>query len=421
MRTSASAFALLAGVFACGPSLTEPPKAAAERESAPCAAGADAGALDCRRAAVPLARRDVVGVLDPDERSPLAPPMGDAGARRTAAPPPTAAAAPPPLPRVAPLPVTIPLAAEGETGDLADALRRGDAAFEKDDLKGATRAYEDARGLAPKGVAAKVGLLRVKIAATKVPFDYGAGKNVPAVLAAARELAKLVLAEPESGPAHAELGRALLLEGDAAKAAQALKRAAELLPKVPEVQSSLAIALLATGHVDEALPRFRLAKNLDVGSGVRHGHLGTALLLRGEVKEAISEYELAARLADTDARAHSDLGTALLADNQAERAARELERAVLLDPSRATFRSNLGYALQSMGKRADAIVRYREAIKLDPKLASAWINLATALAQEPQTRAEARGALERARAIDPTDPRVIANLKELSDLERGVK
>ena len=34
---------------------------------------------------------------------------------------------------------------------------------------------------------------------------------------------------------------------------------------------------------------------------------------------------------------------------------------------------------------------------------------------------EARSALEKARALDPQDPRVTANLEELDALEKGVK
>ncbi|MBL9112023.1 MAG: hypothetical protein JNM74_22250, partial [Myxococcales bacterium] len=64
---------------------------------------------------------------------------------------------------------------------------------------------------------------------------------------------------------------------------------------------------------------------------------------------------------------------------------------------------------------------YREAIRLDDKLASAWINLATVLAKDPKRRKEARSALEKARALDPQDPRVTANLEELDALEKGVK
>jgi Flp pilus assembly protein TadD len=143
--------------------------------------------------------------------------------------------------------------------------------------------------------------------------------------------------------------------------------------------------------------------------------------MRGKVAEAIAEYEVCVRLTPEDARARSDLGTALLAQNDFRRAIPELERAVALDPKRATFRSNLGYALQLSGKREDAIREYREAIRLDASLASAWINLATALSKDPKTRAEARQALKKAEQLDPTDPRVKANLEELDALERGQK
>ena len=141
--------------------------------------------------------------------------------------------------------------------------------------------------------------------------------------------------------------------------------------------------------------------------------------MNGRVPEAVKEYEIQAHFAADDPRAHSDLGTALLASEDAPRATAELRRAVQLDPTRATFHSNLGYALQSQGMRSEAIAEYRESLRLDPKLGSAWINLATILARDPKTRAEARAALETAKKIDPTDPRVKANLDELDSLEKS--
>jgi Flp pilus assembly protein TadD len=139
------------------------------------------------------------------------------------------------------------------------------------------------------------------------------------------------------------------------------------------------------------------------------------------VEEAVKEYRSEVTLDPNDARARSDLGTALLARNDFPGAMRELTKAIELDPKRATFRSNLGYALQLQGKKDEAVASYREAIRLDDKLASAWINLATLLAKEPKTRAEARSALEKARALDPQDPRVVANLEELDALEKAQK
>jgi len=123
------------------------------------------------------------------------------------------------------------------------------------------------------------------------------------------------------------------------------------------------------------------------------------------------------RIAPKDARTISDLGTALLADNQVDRAISVLKRAIAADPNRSALHSNLGYALQQKRDLDGAVAEYREAIRLDEKLVSAWINLATAVAQRGD-RAEARRALEKAQKIDPTDPRVKANLDELRDLEK---
>jgi len=374
--------------------------------------------------AAPPETRSVALPPDPDLAEGFASDAGAGATKPTPRPalaPATTSAAESPLPSVPPKPVTIPLAPPGEESAYATAIRAGDDAYEKNDLAAAERAYTTARKLAPKRAPAAVGLARTKIAKSGVPFDYGAGQKNAAVKQAAADLARIVQANKDDGAALAELGRAELLLGEADKVVSSLKRAAELLPDVAEVQSSLGIALLAAGRAEEALAAFRVAATLDKGSAIRHSHYGTALLLRGQQKEAIVEYDLAARMDPNDARAHSDLGTALLSDGQTERAVRELERAIAIDPKRATFQSCLGYALQLMGRRDAAIAKYREAIRLDDKLASAWINLATALAQDPKTRADARAALERARAIDPTDPRVSANLKELDELERSHK
>jgi len=311
----------------------------------------------------------------------------------------------PPLPP--PRPTTIPLG-DGE-------LAAGDAAFERGDLAGAQKHY----AAAPHGAPSAVGLARVRLAKVDAAFDYAAAKGNAEVLAVANELARAVKASPGFGPAYVELGRARLLLGDAQGCIDALRKGTDLLPDEPEAHSQLGVGLLATGHAPEAVKELARAVALDPGSAARHGNLGTALMMAGRTPEAIAEYETRARIDDGDARAHSDLGTALLGTQDLERAVRELQRAVQLEPRRATFHSNLGYALQQSGALDRALLEYREALRLDPKLVSAWINLATALARDPATRKEARADLERARALSPDDPRVLANLQELDALEKG--
>ena len=315
-----------------------------------------------------------------------------------------------------PRPTTVKLARSEDEPGKTD-LDAGDAAFERGDLPAAKKAYEAAKKVSKKS-APLVGLARVRIAQTDLPLDYAAGKGNKAVMEAVRDLRTAAKLDAEYGPAQMELGRALLLLGEADGALASLREGVRLLPEEPEAHSALGIALLATGAGDKALVPMAKAVQLDPGSPARHGNYGTVLLMQGQVKEAIAAYESQVAFADSDAKAHSDLGTALLAANDIPRATKELEKAVALDPKRATFRQNLGFAKQSAGKLAEAQADYEQAIKLDPQLASAWINLATVLSKDKATRKRARDALETAKKIDPTDPRVKANLEELDDLEK---
>jgi tetratricopeptide (TPR) repeat protein len=334
----------------------------------------------------------------------------DAGVDST---PPPAATFPPSKP------TTIALSTRADT-PVDKELAAGDAAFESGSLEDAKRHYEAARVAGPKRAGPLVGLARVRIANVGVPMDFAIAKGNKEIAAAVADLKTAAKREVDFGPAYVELGRAELLLGDADAALDALRRGVNLLGGEAEAHAALGVALLATGHGEQALAELGKAVQIDPGSAARHGNYGTALFMRGRVKEAVVEYEIEVSLADGDARAHSDLGTALLAQNDGARAVSELRRAIAIEPGRATFHSNLGYALQLMGKVDQAIAEYNLALKLDDKLVSAWINLATALAKNPSTRRDARAALERAKKIDPSDPRVKPNLDELV-LDRALR
>lgn len=344
--------------------------------------------------------------------SPSASSSPNVGAAGAPSPTEADAALPPPKP------TEIPLATTGDP-KLDALLRTGDDAFAQGDAKAAAKAYEEAKKSAPKRAAPIVGLARVRVReANGGNFGFASAAKDPKIAAIEGDLRRAVGLEPAFGPAHVELGRTRLLLGDAAGASTALRRGVELLPDDPEAHSALGVSLLALGKREEALVEITRARDLDPGSGARRGNLGTVLFMNGKVDEAVAEYRIAAKLQPDEPQPHSDLGTALLARNDLNGAIMELRRAIALDGERATFRSNLGYALQRAGKRDEAIAEYKKATSLDPKLVSAWVNLATALAQDPKTRAEARKALETAKKLDATDPRVKANLEELDALEK---
>lgn len=322
-------------------------------------------------------------------------------------------------PAAAARPNTVPGGLARGTGDEPDAaLLEGDRAFWVDDLGNARKGYERARRLAPQDPAPRLGLLRVALAETGVPTDYAAAPKNPKVRALAKELDALVKQHPRYAPAHVERGRVLLIMGQAEPALRSLELGASLSPEDAEAHSALAVALLALGKSAEALDRFRRASELDPNNAARLTNLGTAYMMRGRVGDAVKAYQRAVELDPNDPRARGDLGTALLAANRVTEALPHLKRAVELAPERATLLSNLGYAYQQGGNLDLAIQTYRDALSKDERLGSAWINLGTALAQK-QRYAEAEQAFRRAEQLDPTDPRVKANLQELEDLRRG--
>jgi Flp pilus assembly protein TadD len=381
------------GLVGCGGQAREPARAVSEPGLSSSASPADAAI------SAPVST-EVPAMGDDAARSKAEPSTGAPGGEQV----------PPPLPSTTKL-------SRGSGSKIDAALAAGDAAFEADDFASADARYREAAGLGPKDAAPLVGLARVAIAKTNVPTDYNAAPKNPALEKAAAALRQAIKLDPAFAPAYTELGRALLVLGKADDALATLRKAIELAPRDPEAHSGLGVALLATGRSDPAVTELAKAAELDPGSAPRQTNLGTALLMRGRVTEAVRAYELAARIAPKDARTLSDLGTALLADNQVDRAIAALKRALAVDAQRATLHSNLGYALQQKRDVPGAIAEFREAIRLDEKLVSAWINLATALAQTGDL-VEARRALVRAQKLDPSDPRVRANLDELRELEK---
>ena len=307
---------------------------------------------------------------------------------------------------------------DGQPADAA--LFAGDKAYFRDDYATAEKHYREARRLAPKDVAPGVGLLRIRLATSKIPTDYAAAPKNPTMLRLLQQAQALLKQDPAYGPAHVEKGRIELILGRASAALSSLRTGVKLAPADPEAHSALGVSLLATGKTPEALEAFRKAAALDPSNADRQTNLGTAYMMRGRVSEAIRAYERAVLLSPTSARARGDLGTAYLSANRPKLAMKHLRRAIKLEPKRATFVSNLGYAEQQQGKIDQAIASYRRAIKLDPKLGSAWINLGTALARKGKL-SEAEQAFKKALLLDPSDPRAKANLEELALLRKQKK
>ncbi len=289
-------------------------------------------------------------------------------------------------------------------------LRSGDELLARGDYAGALSMYQAAEHLERSGRAAAA-VARATVMRKGIPFEYGIAPGNKALGTLAKNLSRF-----DSDPmAQLELGRLLLMLGDPERASEALEKSQQLLPSA-EASSALGIAKLATGDgaraVSELKNAFSRARTTDNGF-----NLATAQFALGDTPEALALFEELAAILPQDAKVQNGLGTALLALGQPDRALAPLSRASSLQPKKATYRSNLGYAYQLKGERARAESFFLEATTLDPKLISAWVNLGVVRAQLQRFK-EAREALEKAKKLDPEDPRVAEALSDLAELEK---
>jgi len=71
-------------------------------------------------------------------------------------------------------------------------------------------------------------------------------------------------------------------------------------PEDATARNNLGGALLATGHVDEAIRELSRAAEIDPGSLNAHYNLGRALAARGRPREALAHLEQALRISPGD-------------------------------------------------------------------------------------------------------------------------
>jgi tetratricopeptide (TPR) repeat protein len=193
--------------------------------------------------------------------------------------------------------------------------------------------------------------------------------------------------DPNSAPAHTDLGSALARSGRLSEAIPQFQDAILLAPEAPIPHNNLGSALTEARRLPEAIAEFQTALRLDPdydearrnlaaaqagGSTQPHASRGVELLKAGDATGAIAELESALRLDPRDADAHNNLGVALsrFPDRQRESIA-HFEAAVRLRPDFADAQYNLGVALSGIpGRLPDAIRHLEEAdhLRPDPEL-----------------------------------------------------
>jgi protein O-mannosyl-transferase len=230
--------------------------------------------------------------------------------------------------------------------------------------------------------------------------------------------------------ANHNLGNYLMVSpGRLSEAIPYLQAAVRIDPDSPPAHTDLGSALARSGRLPAAITQFEDAIRLDPNAPIPHNNLGSALAQSGRVPEAIAEFQTALRLdpnydearrnlaavqAGGSTETHLSRGVALLKAGDPSGAVAELETAVRLDPDDADAQNNLGVALSKFPQRQrESIARFEAAVRLKPDFADAQLNLGIALSGIPGRLPDALRHLEEANRLkpDPELTRAIGQLK----------
>ncbi|MBI5622391.1 MAG: tetratricopeptide repeat protein [Elusimicrobia bacterium] len=184
---------------------------------------------------------------------------------------------------------------------------------------------------------------------------------------------RVLAVDPDTAVAHNNLGALLAFERRWEAAAVRFREALRLRPGHMEYRRRLSAVLynagndlLEAGRSAEAVPFYKEAEGLSVGTPGLHVNLGLALAGSGRLEEACAEYAKALRLEPSSALARYNLGNALLELGRLGEAVSRFESSLRLSPELVEARFNLGNALARQGRYSEAMERYREVAKSSP-------------------------------------------------------
>ncbi|GAB4176109.1 MAG: tetratricopeptide repeat-containing sulfotransferase family protein [Wenzhouxiangellaceae bacterium] len=218
------------------------------------------------------------------------------------------------------------------------------------------------------------------------------------------------------GGEGAWLGRSALalLDGDPATAAREAQQGDRQAGFQALAANHQGRALFNLGQIEAAGVCFRRAVESDALDPHAWHNLGHWLRATSKLTQAIDAYGRALALVETyrSARLNRGITQALL--EQSAAALADFDALLARDPEDIEARLNAGIARHALGRLDEAEADFRRIVATHPDHAQAWTCLGVLLNERLQHE-QAREALEKALALDPTDVdarRELANLHE---------
>ena len=172
---------------------------------------------------------------------------------------------------------------------------------------------------------------------------------------------------------------ALLRQGLAPQAAQALALYLQQRPHDAQAWQMLGMARMMAGQLDDAVSALEQSAALNRQDARTWGMLGAACSQLGRAQQAISHFDAAVALAPADAALWCDRGRALHAAQRLQEALDSAGRALSLNPAQPAAWLLRGNTLRDLRRLPEAVQSLQQAARLAPADALHWHALASAL------------------------------------------
>ncbi len=219
------------------------------------------------------------------------------------------------------------------------------------------------------------------------------------------DLVGIIQIAPDSAEALYRLGTVLKLEGRAAEAESAFRKALARDSDYVLAMVGLSEVEAERGETASALKRIETAIEIDPTQSSAHRVLGRILELQGRTDEALAEYFRVLEYDPNNAEIGLRIATIQLARNQADQALSRLDQVIELAPENGHARDVRGLAYLKLGLLTQAIADFRGSLERRPNHPETLVHLAYALERDGKP-AEARRTVAIALRLAPHHPAV---------------
>ena len=221
--------------------------------------------------------------------------------------------------------------------------------------------------------------------------------------------ADVVAKRPDDLRGHANLGLALLEDGQAKESIPQFLGVLRISPNLPIVRCDLASALVVIGATNQAIAELQETLRRSPNHAPAHVALADILADQGDQQAALEHYTVAFAINPDEQAAHFNLAQLLTRMGQRDGAITQFMEVLRLDPRNATAHYDLANLLAESGRETEAISHYVAAAQDDPQNRHSLLNLGNLFLKLGRTN-DAIVAYTDALRVDPTSFKAHNNL-----------